>query len=145
MHRDPNIFGSDTGVYQTERWTDIRPGWNYLLFSGGARHCPAQQLALFWVSYRMTRIAIKFTELRNMDPMEELCGEYETEHGEYEWCKGGVGRSLIVKPTGASKAADRARRLECIVQLCVLFTDKSLFVAPLYAPRAPLRAPLTLA
>jgi cytochrome P450 len=71
MHRDPDVFGSDVESFRPERWQDIRPGWNYLPFGGGTRHCPAQQLALFWVSYTIARVAIEFEELRNRDPEDE--------------------------------------------------------------------------
>lgn len=44
---------------------------NYLPFSGGARHCPAQQLALFWVSCAVAHMAMEFKELENKDPILE--------------------------------------------------------------------------
>jgi cytochrome P450 len=71
MHRDASVFGPDVDLFQPERWQDIRPGWNYLPFGGGARHCPAQQLALFWVSYTIARMAIEFSEIRNKDHIDE--------------------------------------------------------------------------
>jgi cytochrome P450 len=71
MHRNSDIFGPDVESFRPERWQDIRPGWNYLPFGGGARHCPARQLALFWVSYTIARMAIEFKEIHNKDSVEE--------------------------------------------------------------------------
>ncbi|KAF2033258.1 cytochrome P450 alkane hydroxylase [Setomelanomma holmii] len=71
MHRNPEVFGDDVDAYRPERWQSIRPGWHYLPFSGGVRHCPAQQLALFWVSYAVARMAMEFKEIRSVDPVEE--------------------------------------------------------------------------
>lgn len=68
MHRNPEVFGPDVESFRPERWQDIRPGWNYLPFGGGARHCPAQQLAIFWVSYTIARMAMEFKEVQNRDP-----------------------------------------------------------------------------
>jgi cytochrome P450 len=72
MHRNPEVYGADVESFRPERWPDIRPGWNYLPFSGGARHCPAQQLALFWVSYAVARMAMEFEELQNRDAVLEF-------------------------------------------------------------------------
>lgn len=71
MHRDPTVFGADVESYRPERWQDIRPGWSYLPFGGGPRHCPGQQLALFWVSYTIVRMALQFNEIRSKDAVEE--------------------------------------------------------------------------
>ncbi|CAO2656333.1 Nn.00g051360.m01.CDS01 [Neocucurbitaria sp. VM-36] len=71
MHRETSVFGPDIEAYRPERWQDIRPFWNYLPFSGGARHCPGQQLALFWVSYTLVRLAMEFKEVQNKDPVDE--------------------------------------------------------------------------
>ena len=71
MHRDPSVFGPNVEAYRPERWENIRPFWNYLPFSGGARHCPGQQLALFWTSYTVVRMAMEFKELQNRDPVDE--------------------------------------------------------------------------
>jgi len=68
MHRNPDAFGPDVESFRPERWQDIRPGWNYVPFGGGARHCPAQQLALFWVSYTIARMAMEFKDVQNRDP-----------------------------------------------------------------------------
>jgi cytochrome P450 len=71
MHRDPAVSGADVESYRPERWKSIRPGWSYLPFGCGARHCPSQQLALFWVSYTVVRMALEFKEVQNEDPVEE--------------------------------------------------------------------------
>lgn len=71
MNRNPEVYGEDFESFRPERWADIRPGWNYLPFGGGARHCPAQQLSLFWVSHTIARMAMVFKEIVNKDPVEE--------------------------------------------------------------------------
>jgi cytochrome P450 len=72
LHRDAEIFGPDPEAFRPERWTEARPGWNFVPFGGGARHCPAQQLALFWVAYTLVRILLRYKEMRNEDPVEEF-------------------------------------------------------------------------
>ncbi|KAF2750981.1 cytochrome P450 [Sporormia fimetaria CBS 119925] len=70
LHRSPTVFGPDPESFRPERWVDARPGWEFLPFGGGARHCPAQQLALFWVGYTLVRMLLAFEEVRNMDEVE---------------------------------------------------------------------------
>jgi cytochrome P450 len=72
LHRDAEIFGPDPEAFRPERWNDARPSWNFLPFGGGARHCPAQQLALFWVAYTLVRMLLRYEEIRNEDPVEEF-------------------------------------------------------------------------
>jgi len=72
LHRNPKVYGGDIGNYRPERWEHIRPQWNYMPFGGGARHCPAQQLALYWVAYTIVRMAIRFREVQNRDPVMEF-------------------------------------------------------------------------
>jgi cytochrome P450 len=71
LHRNPDVFGEDVESFRPERWKDIRPGWNYLPFSGGGRYCPAQQMSLFWVSHVIARMAMDIAEIVNKDPVEE--------------------------------------------------------------------------
>ena len=71
MHQDPAIFGADVESFRPEGWKNIRPGSSYLPFGGSARHCHAQQLALFWVSYTVVRMALALVEVRNEDPIDE--------------------------------------------------------------------------
>ncbi|KAF2123206.1 n-alkane-inducible cytochrome P450 [Lophiotrema nucula] len=66
LHRRADLY-DDPEEFKPERWQTIRPTWEFLPFGGGARHCPAQQLALFWVAYVLVRMALKFKELKNMD------------------------------------------------------------------------------
>jgi cytochrome P450 len=65
LHRDPDIFSPDPEAFRPERWADARPTWEFLPFGGGARHCPAQQLALFWVAYTLVRMLMRYREMRN--------------------------------------------------------------------------------
>lgn len=71
VHRDPEIFGPDPEDFRPERWAETRPTWEFLPFGGGARHCPAQQLALFWVAYTLVRILMRYENIRNDDPIGE--------------------------------------------------------------------------
>jgi cytochrome P450 len=72
LHRDPAIFGPDPESFRPERWEQARPTWEFLPFGGGARHCPAQQLALFWVGYTLVRLLLTYGEIRNEDTVEEF-------------------------------------------------------------------------
>jgi len=72
LHRNPKVYGEDMEDFRPERWKDIRPQWNYMPFGGGARHCPAQQLALHWVAYTLVRMAIRFKEVQNRAPVMEF-------------------------------------------------------------------------
>ncbi len=72
LHRNPDEYGPDPDIFRPERWIDARPMWEYLPFGGGARHCPAQQLALFWVTYTLVRMLQKYGEIRNEDPVHEF-------------------------------------------------------------------------
>lgn len=72
LHRNPSVYGADVEEFHPERWKNIRPNWDYLPFGGGARHCPAQQLALFWVGYTLARLALDFKDIQNRDPEMEF-------------------------------------------------------------------------
>lgn len=72
LHRNPKLFGPDPEAFRPERWAEARPSWEFLPFGGGARHCPAQQLALFWISYTLVRMVLKFKEIQNQDPVDEF-------------------------------------------------------------------------
>lgn len=39
MHRSEAVFGPGADEFIPERWRDLRPGWGYLPFNGGARAC----------------------------------------------------------------------------------------------------------
>lgn len=71
LHRRADIF-LDPEEFRPERWQTLRTTWEFLPFGGGPRHCPAQQLALFWIGYVLVRMALRFRELRNMDPVENF-------------------------------------------------------------------------
>ncbi|ORY13521.1 cytochrome P450 [Clohesyomyces aquaticus] len=70
INRRTDIYGSDAEEFRPERWQTLRTTWEFLPFGGGPRHCPAQQLALFWISYVLVRMALKIKELRNRDEVE---------------------------------------------------------------------------
>ncbi|KAF2657814.1 cytochrome P450 [Lophiostoma macrostomum CBS 122681] len=72
LHRNPEVFEHDPQAFRPDRWKTIRPSWEYLPFGGGARHCPAQQLALYWIAYTIVRMAIKCRGIENKDEVEEF-------------------------------------------------------------------------
>jgi cytochrome P450 len=43
MHRRKDLWGEDAAEWKPERWAGLKPGWNYLAFSGGPRHCPGRE------------------------------------------------------------------------------------------------------
>jgi cytochrome P450 len=47
------------------------PTDKFLPFGGRARHCLAQQLALFWVAYTLIRMLMRYKEIKNEDSVEE--------------------------------------------------------------------------
>lgn len=45
MQRRPDIWGDDAHEWKPDRWvTGLRPGWSYIPFNGGPRHCPGGML-----------------------------------------------------------------------------------------------------
>ena len=73
IHRDPNIWGPDANEFRPERWGDdkLRPTWEYLPFGGGPRICPAQSLSLYWVTYTIARMVMRFERLENAETDED--------------------------------------------------------------------------
>lgn len=66
------IYASNFDDYGAEparlpSWDTHRRGWEFLPFSGGARVCPAQQLALTETSFVMFSLTWKFKEIRSRD------------------------------------------------------------------------------
>ncbi|KAF4981454.1 hypothetical protein FZEAL_2742 [Fusarium zealandicum] len=45
MHRNEAVFGADPDEFVPERWLDLRPGWGYLPFNGGARACIGREFS----------------------------------------------------------------------------------------------------
>lgn len=46
MHRNKDVFGPEPEEFIPERWEDLRPGWGYLPFNGGARACIGRKLTV---------------------------------------------------------------------------------------------------
>ncbi|RSM18201.1 hypothetical protein CDV31_002926 [Fusarium ambrosium] len=67
MHRSEVVFGPRAEEFIPERWRDLRPGWGYLPFNGGARACIGQQYALLETHYVVARMAQTFTRLDSRD------------------------------------------------------------------------------
>ncbi|CAF3492236.1 unnamed protein product [Fusarium graminearum] len=67
MHRNKDVFGPEPEEFIPERWEDLRPGWGYLPFNGGARACIGQQYALLETHYVVARMAQTYTLLESRD------------------------------------------------------------------------------
>ncbi|KAH7271076.1 cytochrome P450 [Fusarium solani] len=67
MHRSEAVFGPGADEFIPERWRDLRPGWGYLPFNGGARACIGQQYALLETHYIVARMAQTYTQLESRD------------------------------------------------------------------------------
>ncbi|KAH7175396.1 cytochrome P450 [Dactylonectria macrodidyma] len=70
MHRIEATFGADPEEFVPERWEDLRPGWGYLPFNGGARSCVGQQHALLETHYIVARMVQTFKTLESRDEDE---------------------------------------------------------------------------
>lgn len=90
MHRNEDVFGRDPDEFVPERWQDLRPGWGYLPFNGGARACigrklftpllfrgafkltgdGTEQYALLETHYVVARMAQTYTQLESCDDEE---------------------------------------------------------------------------
>jgi len=68
MHRRKDLFGSDAREFNPERWDKLRPGWEYIPFSGGPRICLGQQYALTEAGYVIVRMVQEFRVLESRDP-----------------------------------------------------------------------------
>ncbi|RFU78914.1 cytochrome p450 [Trichoderma arundinaceum] len=68
LHRDPDIWGLDYADFNPDRWTDLRPMWNFVPFGGGPRRCPAQMLVTSEASYVIARIMQKYKRIESRDP-----------------------------------------------------------------------------
>lgn len=78
LHRRKDIFGEDADTFRPERWEGLRPPhWTYLPFSGGARMCPGQQLALTEIAYTVVRLLREFKGVENRDPVWEFVEEWK--------------------------------------------------------------------
>jgi cytochrome P450 len=68
MHRRKDLFGPDAREFRPERWDKLRPGWEYIPFSGGPRICLGQQYALTEAGYVIVRMVQEFQLLESRDP-----------------------------------------------------------------------------
>ncbi|CAG8970973.1 hypothetical protein HYALB_00007641 [Hymenoscyphus albidus] len=67
MHRRKDLYGEDSDEFKPERWSDLRPGWQYLPFNGGPRICIGQQFALIEASYCAVRLLQTFKSIESKD------------------------------------------------------------------------------
>ncbi|KAL8823011.1 MAG: hypothetical protein Q9191_006264 [Dirinaria sp. TL-2023a] len=84
LHRRPDLFGQDAHIFRPERWETLRPvPWSYMVFGGGPRVCPGQQLALTEVGYCIVQILLEFEKIECRDAVQEFVEVYRitTESG----------------------------------------------------------------
>ncbi|KAI1866407.1 hypothetical protein JX265_007708 [Neoarthrinium moseri] len=67
MHRDPELWGSDTEQFLPERWEKARPMWSFVPFGGGPRICPAHVMVDTECSYAIFRLLQRFKAIEPRD------------------------------------------------------------------------------
>jgi cytochrome P450 len=68
MCRDKSFWGYDADRFRPERWSAVRPGWQYTPFGGGSRACPGMRLAFTESAYVIVTLLRMFDTLINRDP-----------------------------------------------------------------------------
>lgn len=63
MHRRADFYGPTADEFDPERWTTLRPGWEYLPFNGGPRICIGQQYALTEAGYTTVRLIQEYKSI----------------------------------------------------------------------------------
>jgi cytochrome P450 len=85
LHRRTDLFRPDADRFRPESWATLRPIWDFVPFSGGPRHYPAQQLARSEIGYVLARLARGFQGWECRDPAGEFVEEvgltFESFHG----------------------------------------------------------------
>ena len=79
LHRRPDIYGMDAGIFRPERWTGDRAlsvralsaSFMYLPFGGGRRSCLGQDFARAAIGYTLCRLLIEFPNI-GLSPEENL-------------------------------------------------------------------------
>ena len=71
MGHDKHTWGEDTDEFKPERWSGLRPIWDFIPFWGGPRICPAQQQVFTHSVYLLVRLTQKFERIENCDPVHE--------------------------------------------------------------------------
>ncbi|TGO32543.1 hypothetical protein BHYA_0308g00050 [Botrytis hyacinthi] len=67
LHRDKSYCGNDVDDFRPERWEALRPTWEYLHFSRGARICPVQQMVFIDSAYIIVRVMQNFSKMESRD------------------------------------------------------------------------------
>jgi cytochrome P450 len=70
-HRRKDLWGADAGVFNPDRWEDLKVGWEYLPFNGGPRICIGQQFALTEAGYVLVRLLQRFDRIEDVRPDSE--------------------------------------------------------------------------
>lgn len=71
QHRDKVLRGEDADIFRPERWSTMRPTWEYIPFSGGPRICPAFKLVYTESKYIIVSLLRSFAKLENRDEVME--------------------------------------------------------------------------
>ena len=79
MHRHKDIFGEDADEFKPERWATLRPGWNFLPFSGGPRVCIGRRyFFILSIDYFTDLLSEQFALAEATYTMLRLLQIYET-------------------------------------------------------------------
>ena len=75
MQRDKSFWGPDAEEFRPDRWTSVRPMWQYIPFGGGPRVCPGMRLVWTECAFVVTTMARQFSEVQNRDTEMEWIEE----------------------------------------------------------------------
>ncbi|KAM0800708.1 cytochrome P450 [Usnea florida] len=85
MQRDKSFWGPDAEEFRPERWTSVRPMWQYIPFGGGPRVCPGMRLVWTECAFVIATMARHFSEVQNrdaeMDWIEEIRMTAQSKNG----------------------------------------------------------------
>ncbi|KAJ8062650.1 hypothetical protein OCU04_009172 [Sclerotinia nivalis] len=70
-NHDKDIWGNDVDEFKPQRFIDKKMGWDFTLFLGGPRICPAQQQVLTQSVYLLVRMTRRFARIENRDQVLE--------------------------------------------------------------------------
>ncbi|KAJ5787144.1 Cytochrome P450 E-class CYP52 [Penicillium paradoxum] len=72
MHRRKDLWGPDADDFKPDRWTNRKPGWEYVPFNGGPRICIGQQFALTEAGYVIVRLLQRFDQIEDVYPDRKI-------------------------------------------------------------------------
>ena len=68
---DRELWGDDVEQFRPSRWHGLKPGWEFIPFSGGPRICPAMQQVYMHAIYLLVVLMQNYEKLENQDPVKE--------------------------------------------------------------------------